>query len=320
MKKTSFLLAAMLGFVQAFCLAQTNTNPPTNNHQAVRPIAANADASCPITITGKDYIFKGYLKLTQCTPSGDPLSDDLKVKGDVYSEPQTIFKIGGIKSSDCSVIIYYDLNFTEENKLAIYNYINIKDTTSNGEISELPANLRFFIISKDQFLQYAEEYTHTSKFGFTFGTFTYPFKYRTQKSYFTSNLSLGSSVSGKYQWNDNNSIGGIFSLSLSSVTLDSASTNGVVKTSTDRPALTPSLGIVYAYKSINFTVGMGWDFINRPSPIEKSWIYHGKNWIGFGIGINLFSTVSSSSAPEKNDEQSGKNKSKVSSIKSTTPN
>ena len=295
-----FLALTLRGFSQT----TANPNLTTNNGDSSKPPTGNSGGSCPIVISDKNYIFKGYLKLTQVTASGSPLDNNLKTQGDVYAEPQTVFKIAGVKSSDCSVIIYYDFNFMQNDKLKIYNYISLDDKDSNGNISELPNNIRFFLISKDEFLTYAEEYTKTSKFEFSFGTFTYPFKFRPQKSYFTSNLSLGSSVAGKYQLNKNNSIGVIIGLSLSSVTLDSASTKGVVKTSTDRPALTPSIGAVYAYKNINFTLGWGWDFINRPSPVERSWIYHGKNWIGFGIGINLFNTASPNTSTEKSNDQS----------------
>ena len=50
-----------------------------------------------------------------------------------------------------------------------------------------------------------------------------------------------------------------------------------------------------SYKNISFTAGLGMDLISLNSVIENSWIYKRQIWMGFGIGINLFSSNTGSS-------------------------
>lgn len=159
--------------------------------------------------------------------------------------------------------------------------VNLKSTQN--------AYIRYFLLSQDDMATSCSEYVNGANWVINFGTFTSPFKFRPSKSTWTNNLNLGTAVSIEYKLSKNWSLGSVVGLSLSSITLDSASTFGHVKTNTERPALTPSFSLLASYKNINFTFGSGIDYINRPSLVEQSWIFNGKPWIGFGIGVNLFS-------------------------------
>lgn len=161
---------------------------------------------------------------------------------------------------------------------------------------------RFFLISKDDSLKYSK-FVKQKKWNITFGTITTPFKFRFSPSVFTNNLSLGASANISYQLLDEFYVGGVFGLSLSSVTLDSASTNGFVTVNTERPAFTPSLHLLLGYKQINLLVGVGWDIINKNSDIEKSWIYDGKPWLGLGLGISLFNQNSEKTVTQTDSGQ-----------------
>lgn len=79
-------------------------------------------------------------------------------------------------------------------------------------------------------------------------------------------------------------------ISLTKVELDKFSTNDFVADKTERPAFTPSFSILFGFKSVNITAGIGWDIVNKISDVEKSWVYNGNRWFGIGIGINLFSS------------------------------
>ncbi len=168
-------------------------------------------------------------------------------------------------------------------------------------------NKNYFLLKKVDMKNSCSEYTPVANNTLDFGTFTTPFKFRPTKSLFTNNLSLGTSIIYQNKFLTDWSYGGVGGISLTSVSLDSLSTNYKVKTSTDRPALTFSLGGIVSYKTINFTLGLGWDYINKTSIVEQSWIFQGKPWIGFGIGNSLFNAASSTtnktmaSGAQKND-------------------
>jgi len=155
----------------------------------------------------------------------------------------------------------------------------------------------FFILKQSDFAKYAKVFVKPpSPWDVSFGALTLPFKLRFNPFNFNANASIGTSVFLQHK-NQNFSYGLVFGLSLSSVLLDSTSTKGSVITGTQRPAFTPSLGLIVAWKNISLTFGPGWDIINLTSSIEKSWIYQGKTWFGLGIGINLFSPNTSNTNP-----------------------
>jgi len=177
---------------------------------------------------------------------------------------------------------------------------NVKTFNINVETEQLESfvkseknipdkSIRYFLLSHDKMNASVSEYVRGKDWSANFGTFTTPFKFRPTKSAWSNSFSLGASVFIQHTVTANFSWGFVFGFSVSSVTLDSASTSNKVKTSTDRPSYTPSLGVLAIYKTINITIGTGADYINRPSAVEQSWIYHGKPWIGLGIGVNLFS-------------------------------
>jgi hypothetical protein len=146
----------------------------------------------------------------------------------------------------------------------------------------------FFLLSKAVFDASCSEFKKEQKWDIVFGSLTTPFKFRRDPFLFTTNLNLGTSVSYQRRISSNWSFGFIGGLSLSSISIDSFSTKGFITNVTERPAVTPSIHGMFGYKNINLTIGMGWDFINRPTAVEQRWLYHGKRWVGIGIGVNLF--------------------------------
>ncbi len=166
------------------------------------------------------------------------------------------------------------------------NFLDSKRRNLNG---------KYYLIEKDTYPmgKYWADNMDDPKFTVNFGTLVTPFKFRPTKSLFTSNLNLGSMANFQLETGRGWSVGALLGISLSQVTLDSLSTNYKVKTTTDRPALTPSFSFMTSNGKVDFTLGFGIDYINRTSIIEQSWIFNGKPWIGFGIGISLFSNNNS---------------------------
>ncbi len=167
-----------------------------------------------------------------------------------------------------------------------------------SSIDSVNDNRRYFLLGKDILTNYCAEYKEVKKWQINYGTLVTTFKLRFNKFSFSNNLSVGGAVYYQRKKDSVWSWGGIGALSLSSVTLDAASTNlhttPLLTTSTTRPAFSPSIHGVLTYKNINFTLGVGWDILSKPTDIatatnpEAGWIYNGKPWLGIGLGFNLF--------------------------------
>ncbi|MGZ3755452.1 MAG: hypothetical protein ACXVAY_01110 [Mucilaginibacter sp.] len=197
-----------------------------------------------------------------------------------------------------------------------YNFIKYANQAYAPESISAPFdNRRFFTIAKDTVDQFSTIYQKTQTWDINFGILTMPFKLRFNSFAFTSNTGLGTAVYFQKKSRENWTWGFAGGFSLSSVTLDAASTfihadgtagstTTAITTSTTRPAFTPSVSFVLSYKTINFMVGSGADFISKPNGIatatnpEAGWIYNGKPWIGIGFGINIFgNNISPQHAP-----------------------
>ncbi len=181
-----------------------------------------------------------------------------------------------------------------------------------ASIDSVNDNRRYFLLGKDSFTKSCVEYHQVKKWDVNFGTLVTPFKLRFRRFEFANNLSVGGAVYYQRKFDMDWSLGGVFALSLSSVTLDRASTNihqnatntnPPLTTSTTRPAFSPSIHGVLSYKNISFTLGVGFDFISKPTDIasatnpEAGWIYNGKPWLGLGLGISLFNNSATKATP-----------------------
>lgn len=254
---------------------------------------------------GKTYIFDAYEQAKECDYMGANPKDPITVlKGSLFTVERVtdngdlVIKFLTWHLPKASAKNRYDIALDNREK---YNF---KSDPSKGvnSLTKQNDNVKFFLLEKNIFDKSCSEYTIQQRWNITFGTLTTPFKFRHDPFLFTTNLNLGTSVSFQKKFFTNWSWGIVAGLSLSSVVLDSFSTKGIVMTSTDRPAVTPSLHGMIGYKNINITLGIGWDIINKTSTLENSWIYNGKRWIGVGIGVSLFN---SSSTPETTKPQEG---------------
>jgi hypothetical protein len=226
----------------------------------------------------KIYIFDGYEEVHECSVSGKPIGDNptTALKGSLFSVEKV--------PDDTHLIIRFrnwDKRYADKRKIFNFN-------TDNSGNEKEP---KFFVLEKSVFDKSCSEYIQ--RWNINFGALTTPFKFRRDPFLFTTNLNLGTSVSFQKIFSINFTWGIVAGLSLSSVTLDSFSTKGIVLVSTERPAVTPSISGMIGYKNINLTVGFGWDLINKTSALEKSWAYDGKKWIGIGLGVSLFNSTGS---------------------------
>ena len=231
------------------------------------------------------------------SPLSEKLEAALKVKSGKNQERELLLHqiIDSVKGIDNQkkmskqldiVVKREDLNFKD------YSYKQYVPVSINS----VNDNKRYFLLAKDSLNKFTIGYKKIKKWDINYGTLVTPFKLRFNKFAFTNDLSVGGGVYYQKKIDSVWSYGGIFALSLSSVTLDASSTNpsAGLTSSTTRPAFSPSVHGVFAYKKINFIVGIGFDILSKPTDVasatnpEAAWIYNGKPWVGIGFGFNLF--------------------------------
>lgn len=273
--------------------------------------------------TGKDSSFKNKIyvfyynsNIQECDGAGNILMNEtnspkIAYKGSTFTVEDEIGDVLVIKFGVWNLPKQRNKQYYSEqlSKRSNYNFKNNPELSFKKHSFE---SIRYFRITKEEFNNSCTQYVpkiEVSQFwkriDFTFGTLTIPFKIRSldkpNKLVFTPNLSIGGAIYSQYKVSEDFSFGFVGGISVSSITLDSASTEGVVKVNhsgNSRPSLTFTGQFLAAYKTINLTVGLGWDYINIATNIERSWIYQGKPWLGIGIGVSLFNE---GTAPEKTE-------------------
>lgn len=178
----------------------------------------------------------------------------------------------------------------------LYNFSTIEGKSPKESTFGLDT-IRYFLLSRSIFDKSCSE--KEPLWTIDIGVLISPFKFRSNPFLFNQNYNLGTCLMVNRKVRKNFSIGAGLGLSVSQVILDDFSTNGAVQENTERPAVTPSLSLMGGYRRINIVLGIGWDFINRTSEIEKSWTYQGKTWFGVGLGYSLFNSSSTASSTTK---------------------
>ena len=258
---------------------------------------------------GKTYIFDTDFPVYSCDALGANQSDSSITVYQGY-----LFKVVNVYIANAVTYLIIKFNQWPKSDFKHRLTYNVKPSGNLAALSDLDKKIQakqvaaeentiYFVIRQSDFASACSEYTSPRSVTVTFGTFTTPFKFRPTKSLFTSDLTLGTVVYINLKYNDSFSHGLAVGISLTSVMLDSLSTNGKVTSSSDRPALTPSLSYVLTYKGISFTLGAGIDYINKTTPLERSWIFNNKPWIGFGIGVNLFGSTTGNNTTPANTTQ-----------------
>jgi len=135
---------------------------------------------------------------------------------------------------------------------------------------------------------------------FTIGLVTMPLKLRLGSDFdFQGNLSLGTTAGIKMRLSryNPNYVNFLFGASIATISLDSFSTKGKV---TGQPinnmaVFSPSLGLVFEFGNAQAGLFYGWDFLNKSSQSQYSWIYNKKPWLSIGFGFSIFTVNSKSS-------------------------
>lgn len=200
--------------------------------------------------------------------------------------------------------IFNVIDFTSNND-AIVEFWQWKDDPMKSSFNINSDKKLYFVIPKVSFdLKALPYFTGQQPSIFSVSAMTVPIKIRMSPNLdFQSNISIGAMFGTKYRLSHKNPyyLNTTFGLALSSVPLDSASTNGKIKTG-ERPALSPILGFIFDFGTTNLGLYFGTDLLSKKN--REDWIYHGMPWIGFGIGISLTGKSTNSSKEGTNTVKS----------------
>ena len=153
----------------------------------------------------------------------------------------------------------------------------------------------YFIIEKSIFKQICVAIPDKNEF--KVGVPTIPIKMRPASKglnrpdndfVFEGNISLGLSIAytrnmGNYNQVSSSVIGGI---SITSVSIDSGTTNGAVNIKTNASAVTPMVGLIFGTKNFSAGAFYGVDYLS--GKLNKNWVYRNQGWFGVGISYNIF--------------------------------
>ena len=187
-----------------------------------------------------------------------------------------------------------DRSNLEKMALYIYNDINKK---KNGIISNDINNLKFFKITSEDFksnsIPYYNAGLNKGSFDWSSGLILLPVKTRNLPSFtYSKDLSLGLSGGGKMRISHRNPtyLNLLINVGLSSVTIDSLSSNGKLAQPSDLAAFTTSIGVVLENHSFQFGIFYGVDKLSANDFRNTTWIYNKKPWLSLGLGYQILSS------------------------------
>jgi len=205
-------------------------------------------------------------------------------------------------------IIDAGVQFVIKKKLATYYVIQILINTTDNAFNTkfvgvpdkqqlLAGPVIYFNLPYSTFVSSCEE--RLQKTSFTLGAVIIPIKMRFGSSAivngqhlrnfdFQGNVNLGLLVGFKLQPTHRYSFSFLTGISLTSVPVDSATTQGFITQSTNNAALTWNiLGIVYQIDNFQIGVITGIDYLS--GEIAHHWVYRNRPWLGIGLGFSIFS-------------------------------
>lgn len=156
---------------------------------------------------------------------------------------------------------------------------------------------RYFRVARDQLSAASIPYHNRSLWpSVSAGAVLIPVKMRAAPFDFSKDLTLGPSIA--LRWRTTTRVDQFVSLvgsfGLTSVQLDSASTDGAVRQPLDVSAVTPALGMVYEVDNFQFGAFIGWDMISDYERLK--WRYQGDRWFSVGMGYSILSRSNTSQA------------------------
>jgi hypothetical protein len=272
------------------------------------------------------YIFYGTPDVIKTDDKGNPLTtDDFLNSTAPNNSTFTIHK----KMDDDTYIIRFrswstrkglfedDANFNKKLTKALkYNYVvpagtfatfqkKIKPSERLDVVTTL-AEEAFFTVSTQDLKEYAYIYNPKPRYEFNYGTISYLARMRPKigliSGKWSTDLNLGLTAGLRRNFGNNIGLSILAGLAITKINLDSVSTNGTIKSTSEKPAFTPSLNMLFSYQNFSVGFGIGMDWINEDSKETSAWIYNKKIFYAVGFGINIFRTSSNEKTTASQDQ------------------
>ncbi|MFK7905425.1 MAG: hypothetical protein AB8B69_09885 [Chitinophagales bacterium] len=198
-----------------------------------------------------------------------------------------------VGATDEDFVIRFWVWKNDDAKNKIFNYA---DSTKQGH--------RYFLMDKTDF-KTKNQKRYSMKPSIAIGAAAVPFKIRRDPFLFTNDVGVGSVFGPKFRlspYNNKNFYSIVAGIGLSSIVLDSISTEGTItddSVSKKVSSLTVSSGVVFDFGGIEIGAFMGWDFIDNNDNIN--WRYQDKPWLSVGFGYSLFHKAKHDREPPGNN-------------------
>lgn len=218
-----------------------------------------------------NYTLQVEAPVKQCDISGNIIEGEIQKAAPAGAEFTLIGKKGD------SVIIRFWIWKTDAMKKA-FNYTD-----------ESKTQRKYFLLALYDFNFKAIKRYKSWFPTITAGTVIVPVKLRFKQFDFSKDITIGPTVGAKFRMSNytESFMNVLFGFGITSVTLDSFSTKGAIKGVSDRPALTPSLGILFEFNQVQIGIFSGLDYISKKENLD--WRYQGKPWLSIGLGYSILS-------------------------------
>ena len=263
-------------------------------------------ASAQRNVTDEVHVFNQNALLTQCTPIGDTVYDALSnspVEKIVQRNWQ--FRIVSRNTSGSIYVIRFFKWSTEVRELTLKSNNSFK----NADYYESNGVPIYFLLTEDQYKMLAQVIPPRQTL--SVGAATTIVKIRPGRkqpingypSYFdfANDFNLGLLFGYKYHPNFRRefTMHGLVGLSITSINLDSATTQGLLKESGNSAALTLSAGYVFDLAN-KFQLGIfiGQDMLAGEA--GRKWVYRNRPWIGLSLGFSIFKAQVAPEEQQKN--------------------
>ncbi len=183
------------------------------------------------------------------------------------------------------------ISTAENNLINLRNNLRVADTILLSEVEEYR---HYFLIKVSAIATHSTpsyQTWHNNK-SFVIGTQAKLIKIRLKDFDFAKDFSLASTFGFRYRTSPkkDNFLSFVGSIGISLNDLDNNVAPKLADTAKIKNigALTLGLGFIREYGKIQVSLMFGKDFLSKANQNKYNWIYNGKTWISFGVGIGIF--------------------------------
>lgn len=224
---------------------------------------------------GDQYEFRVPTPLVETSLDGSPLPDPTTLN----SRKGQGFTIVNVLNNEVIIDIW---NYRDPSDNVLYN-------------KDLSGRKRFFKVKATELenrIIKVTARTNPRRPALTAGAVIIPVKMRVNRFDFSKDVTLGTAIGPSWRVSkySDHFFNILLGFGITSVTVDSASTRGFITKSTDRSALTPSVGFLLDFNGVQAGLFVGSDLISRKD--ETKWRYHGRPWFSLGLGYTILTKQS----------------------------